>query len=130
MDELDELKKLERVKAPSDFEQRVFSQLFSRKEKKVKLRKLSFSLAGAVGGAVLIVFIVGVFILPKGERMEISDREKGYAPISAKQESLRERNYIPIVEPVNFKREIQKQQKPTVYILEQVSESTERQIKY
>lgn len=130
MDELDELKKLEKVKAPSDFEQRVFSQLFSRKEKKTKLRKFRFSLAGVSGAAAVIVFIVGIFILPTGEKTKVSEKQEGYVSISDKKEAVREENYIPIVEPVKFEREIQSRQKHTVYILEQVSESTERKVKY
>ncbi|MBS3818016.1 hypothetical protein KGY73_00705 [bacterium] len=130
MDELDELKKLEKVKAPSDFEQRVFSQLFSRKEKKTKLRKFRFSLAGVSGAAAVIVFIVGIFILPTGEKTKVSEKQEGYVSILDKKEAVREENYIPIVEPVKFEREIQTRQKHTVYILEQVSESTKRKVKY
>jgi hypothetical protein len=47
MKELDFLKKTERVKAPTDFEQSVISLISRRKKKKERSRVFRLSLAGA-----------------------------------------------------------------------------------
>ena len=68
MDELNLLEKLESVKAPPGFEQRVLAQLSVRKRKKQRVRNLSLSAAGAFSAALVIFIVLNVFILPEKKR--------------------------------------------------------------
>ncbi|HEA64903.1 MAG TPA: hypothetical protein ENI02_02040 [Candidatus Aminicenantes bacterium] len=123
------LKKLERVKSPPDFEQKILAQLSLRKRRNQKIKYLRLSLAGAFSAALVFFIAVNVFILPKKGLLEVADLEKGLASPSTFQSGGES---IPIIEAVDYAGEIQSasREPQTIYILEQVSESTSTKIKY
>ena len=128
------LKKLERVKAPPGFEQKILAQLSLRKRRKLRAKFLRLSLAGAFSAALVFFVVVNVFILPKKSVVEVADFEKGLASPSTFQragEPIRGET-IPIIEAVDYAGEIQSasREPQTIYILEQVAESTSTKIKY
>jgi len=133
MDELSLLKKLDRVKAPPDFEQKVLAQLSLRKRKRVRTRTLSLSLAGAFS-AVLVLFIVfSVFIIPEKSPVGIADVEKGIlSPAFKTEEAPRPSPTIPIIEAVDYGKEVRSLSKEprTIYLLEQVSDEVSSTTKY
>ncbi len=128
------LKKLERVKAPPDFEQKILAQLSLRKRRKLRIKYLRLSLAGAFSAALVFFMAVNVFILPKRGPLEVADLEKGLASPSTFQGrgEPRKGETIPIIEAVDYAGEIQSAswEPQTIYILEQVSEVTSTKIKY
>ncbi len=128
------LKKLERVKAPPDFEQKILAQLSLRKRRKLRIKYLRLSLAGAFSAALVFFMAVNVFILPKKGSLEVADLEKGLASPSTFQRGgePRKGETIPIIEAVDYAGEIQSasREPQTIYILEQVSEGTSTKIKY
>lgn len=128
------LKKLERVKAPPDFEQKILAQLSLRKRRNLRIKYLRLSLAGAFSAALVFFMAVNVFILPKKGSLEVADFEKGLASPSTFQRrgEPRKGETIPIIEAVDYAGEIQSasREPQTIYILEQVSEGTSTRIKY
>jgi hypothetical protein len=128
------LKKLERVKAPPDFEQKILAQLALRKRKKLRVKYLRLSLAGAFSAALVFFIVVNFFILPKKGPVGVADLEKSLASPSTFQRTVEPKKgeTIPIIEAVDYSGEIQSvsRQNQTIYILEQVSESTSPKIKY
>ncbi len=128
------LKKLERVKAPPDFEQKILAQLSLRKRRKLRAKYLRLSLAGAFSAALVFFIIVNVFILPERAPVEVADFEKGLSSPSIYQraEEPGRGETIPIIEAVDYAGEIRSSSREpqTIYILEQVSESTSTKIKY
>ena len=135
MEELNLLRKLERVKAPPDFEEKLFAQLPIRKERRLRVRTLRLSLAGAFSVLFAAAIIVNVFFIREKGALKVAEMEKE-APASAlilqKEESLSPRPTIPIIEVVDFDREIQSasRQPQTIYILEQVLETKRDKIKF
>ncbi len=133
MEELNLLEKLERVKAPPDFEQKVLYLLSERKEKRrLRVRNLRLSFAG--GFAVLLVcfIVLNVFVLQRKGPTDISGLERGVTAGAKRGETLRARDYLPIIEAVDYSREIQRPsyESQTIYILERVSEERLEQVKY
>ncbi len=128
------LKKLERVKAPPDFEQKILAQLSLRKRRKLRIKYLRLSLAGAFSASLVFFIAVNVFILPKKGPLEVADLEKGLASPSTFQRGgePEKGEIIPIIEAVDYAGEIQSAswEPQTIYILEQVSEVTSTKIKY
>ncbi len=128
------LKKLERVKAPPDFEQKILAQLSLRKRRKQRIKYLRLSLAGACSAALVFFIVMNVFILPQKGPAEVADFKKGLASPSTFQkiEEPGRGETIPIIEAVDYAGEIQSasREPQTIYILEQVSESTSTKIKY
>ena len=134
MDELNLLKRLERVKAPPDFEQKILAQLSLRKRKKLRVKHLRLSLAGALSAALVFFIVMNFFILPRKSPVEFADFEKDLASPSTFQRrgEPRRGETIPIIEAVDYSGEIQtlSQEPRTIYILEQVFEGTNTKIKY
>jgi hypothetical protein len=131
MDEFNLLKKLERVKAPPDFEEKVLARLDMRRKKDLKLKRLRFSLAGAFSTALIIFVLVNVFIFHRKSPVEISELNKGISTASQKEVNLG-RESIPVIETVDYKGEIQtlSSQQRTIYILEHVADAKGAVIKY
>jgi len=117
---ISDLNKLGRVKAPDGFEQKVMADLVLRKRRKVKARHLRMSMVGAVSGLAVVVIALNLFVLPPKSTVDLSNLEKKLE------------GFVPITETVNYSREIRsmRQDPPTVYILEQVSNRTDAKIKY
>jgi hypothetical protein len=126
------LKKIEHVEAPPNFEQKVMAELSMKKRTLARNTRLRLSLAGAVSAAAVLLVVVGLFMLPQRRPAEIVSVEKSAPAAFERQDRRRERNYIPIVEAVDYTGEIRtvQDQPPTIYILEHVSESTDTKIIY
>jgi len=126
------LKKIERVEAPSNFEQKVMAELSLRKRTSARNMRLRLSLAGAVSAAAVLLVIVGLFMLPERRPAEVSSILRSEPSAFERQDRRRVRDYIPIVEAVDYTGEIRtvQNQPPTIYILEHVSESTDTKIIY
>ncbi len=132
MEELNLLEKLERVKAPSGYEQRILAQLSLRKRKKIRVKHLRFSLSGAFSAALILFIVLNVFVLPKKGPVEFADLEKGFSRAFQRGEALRSGGTIPIIEAVDYigERDLHSSDPRTIYILEQVSERVSSKIKY
>ncbi len=126
------LKRLETVKAPSDFEQKVMAQLSLRKRKYVRSRTLRLSLTGALAGGIAVLLAINFFILPSQSPIRFSSVEKDLTPNALSGERYTAGESIPIIETVDYASEIRTltNEVPTVYILEQVSWTTDTKIKY
>jgi hypothetical protein len=125
MEEFNLIEKLERVKAPSDFEQRMLAQLSFRKRKNLRARQLRFSLAGALSAALALIVVLNIFFLLRKSPVEYAFTEKGAAEMEM-------REAVPIIEAVDYAGQM-KSPSPelrTVYILEQVTPRTGIEIKY
>lgn len=131
MEEFNLLKKLERVKAPPDFEQKVMAQL-SLRRRQIKFRTLRLSLAGAFSAIVVLFIVVNVFFLPQKSPLKFLGGEKGISSSLQERGITVERDFIPIIESVDYTGEIRSVSPDpyTIYILEQVSDETSAEIKY
>ncbi len=133
MDELNLLEKLESVKAPPGFEQRVLAQLSLRKKKRVRVRNLSLSVAGAFSAALVIFIVLNVFILPEKSPVGIANMDKkSMAPAFEAEEMPARRTTISITEAVDYGEEVRSlsREPRTIYLLEQVSDEVSSTIKY
>ena len=133
MDELNLLEKLESVKAPPGFEQRVLAQLSVRKRKRQKVRTLSLSAAGAFSAALVIFIVLNVFIITEKSPVGIAEMDKeSMAPAFEAEEMPARRTTIPITEAVDYGEEVRSisREPRTIYILEQVSDEVSSTIKY
>lgn len=126
------LKRLETVKAPSDFEQKMMAQLSLRKRKHVRSRTLRVSLTGALAGGIAVLLAINFFILPGQGPARISSPEMDLASSVLYGERFAAGESISIIETVDYASEIRTltNEVPTVYILEQVSWTTDTRIKY
>ncbi len=131
MEEFNLLKKLERVKAPPHFEQKILAQLSLRK-RQLKTRNLRLSLAGAFSAIIVLFIVVNIFILPQRSPLKFIGVEKGISSSVQERGPVIERDFIPIIESVDYSSEIQSVSRDpsTIYILEQVSDETSAEIKY
>ena len=126
------LKKIGTVEAPSDFEQKVMARLSLRKRKYARSRTLRFSLAGALAGGVAVMLAINFFILPGQGPASFTSPERDLASSALYGERYAAGESIPIIETVDYASEIRTltNEVPTVYILEQVSWTTDTKIKY
>lgn len=126
------LKRLETVKAPSDFEQKIMAQLSLRKRKHVRSRTLRVSLTGALAGGIAVLLAINFFILPGQGPARFSSPERDLASSALYGERFAAGESISIIETVDYASEIRTltNEVPTVYILEQVSWTTDTKIKY
>jgi len=123
---------LERVQAPPGFEERLLERLQGRKRKRVQLRVVRLSLAGALAAAAALFLILEVVPPPGGGGMGVS--AKSGVPPAAFERGIPPRpgDMIPVIETVDYSGEIRSRRPdtPTIYILEQCSDRTDREIKY
>lgn len=131
MEEFNLLNKLERVKAPPDFEQKVLGKLYLRR-KQVKTRHLRLSLAAAFSAIIVLFIVINIFILPQKSPVKFVSLEKEISSPLQKAEPMARREFIPIIESVDYTGEIRSisRDPSTIYILEQVSYETSAEIKY
>jgi hypothetical protein len=132
MQEYNLFEKLERVKAPENFESKVKKLLQERKRTHVKVRTLRISLAGALSAAVAVFVVINFLMLPQSSSVDHPGIES--AVPSALERSIPQRimESIPIIERVDYSGEIRstRQEPPTIYLLEQCSDNANREIKY
>jgi len=132
MEELDLLKKFQRMKAPSEFEQNIWKQINLRKKKNVKVRHFRIAFAGATSFLVVIIAI-GIIFFPSHKNGVDLSRLKGKLPASIGHDIRgSEDRVIPIMENVDYLGEIRahSRQSRTIYILEQVSDNSNMQISF
>lgn len=132
MQEYDMLDGIERVKAPDDFERNVLHLLFEKKKKNVKAKTLRLSLAGALSTVAVLIVGINFFILPQRGAVDISGLEGEIPAFFERGVSREGMETIPIIERVDYSKEIRsrRQEAPTIYLLEQCSDKTNREIKY
>jgi len=132
MKELDYLKSMERVKAPDNFEQNIMARISERKKKKKRAHIFRLSLAGAVSTAGVILLVFNLFVFNGKKSMEIAEKGRINIQDTESYYQFGRKNQIPITEAVDYSGEINSRNKQprTIYILEQVSESTDTYIKY
>jgi len=123
---------LKRVKAPENFELGITQLLHERKRKHVRVRTLRLSLAGALSAAVAVFVIINFLILPQNAPVEYSELESRVPSVFERGMLQRAVEPIPIIERVDYSGEIRsrRQDPPTIYLLEQCSDKTVREIKY
>jgi hypothetical protein len=120
MNDFEWLKKLERVAAPPDFEDRVLERLRRRRrerENERRFRGFRWALAGAAAGLLVGFAVLNLFVLrgPSGDRRAAAGNE-----------------WLPITESVDYRNEARSAapEAGTVFILEQVSDASHTLIKY
>lgn len=133
MDELNVLKKLDTVKAPADFEQKVMAQLSLRKRSlRERRRAFGLSLAGAFASLVVVAVLLNVFVLQKKAPLGVAERAQDFAPASSLVERAAAQQPISVIETLDYSTEIRGRsaEPQAIYLLEQVSDTTVREIKY
>ncbi|MCJ7681600.1 MAG: hypothetical protein MUP70_12800 [Candidatus Aminicenantes bacterium] len=96
------------------------------------MQRLRFSLAGAGAAFVLVIVLVNLFVVPGQSPVDLSNLEKQLATNSIQQRYPAAGTIIPVTEVVDYSREIRSRagEPPTVYILEQVSNTSDARIIY
>ena len=123
---------IQRVKAPENFEQDVLQLLYERKTKRGRGRRLRLSLVWAFSAAVAVFVVVNFVIVPQRGPSEFADLEGEIPAYFERRVSPRSMETIPIIERVDYSGEMRsiRQEPPTIYLLEQCSDKTNRTIKY
>ncbi len=133
MEEFELLRKLDRVKAPPGFEQRVMAQLSLRKRRlKERTRVFELSLAGGFAALVAGFVLLNIFVLKKETPTGVpAGGAKSYPSFEA-EKGTESQWTVPIIETLDYETEIRSRspEPKAVYLLEQVSERTLREIKY
>jgi hypothetical protein len=120
----DLLGKMDRVAAPSGFERRVLADLARRKDlERSSRRTWRFAYAGAAAVFLAAVVLGGVFVL---------DRSGGKDTAAAVRLAVRPSEAVPVMETLDYSSEYRNasSEPRTIYILEQVSEASPREITY
>ncbi len=133
MEELSLLKKLERVKAPPGFEQRVMAQLSVRRRGLVRRRRVfKLSLAGAFAGLLVVFILLDIFVLQKQAAPGAATIAQETSPLFGASEGVESRSLVPIIETLDYSTEIRSrtEEPRALYLLEEVSDRTLREIKY
>jgi len=140
MEELNLFEKLTRVKAPSEFEHKVMVQLSLRRERKFRTRRvLRFSFAAAAAFFLLAFVMTNVIFIHKNGQKDFATLNKSVASSvetsvkKAKSQAIAPPSeFIPITEAVDYSHEVRSlsPEPQTIYILEQVSDTTNAGIKY
>ncbi len=128
MDDIKLLGRLDRVTAPPDFDRRVLARVAERRATAAQTRRATvfrFSLAGATAALLVGFVVLNVFVL----RPSVSDDRAGAGLAAGLFDQARE---VPVMETVNYGREIRSASREpgAVYILEQVSNTSNIPIKY
>jgi hypothetical protein len=132
MQEHNFFERIERVKAPEGFEQEVLHLLYDRKKKNVRARALRLSLVGALSTVAALIVVINLFLLPPKGAVDVSGLEGEVPAFLERGVSRGGMETVPIIERVNYPQEIRshRQGPPTIYLLEQCSDKTNREIKY
>ncbi len=123
---------IQRVKAPETFEQDVLNLLYERKKKYGKSRTLRLSFTWAFSAAVAVFVIINFFIIPQRGPTEFSDLEGKVPAFFERGMPSKGMETVPIIEHIDYSGEMRSSRKesPTIYLLEQCSDKTNRKIKY
>jgi hypothetical protein len=126
------------VKAPADFDERVFTKLGEARRARVR-RQAAFRYAFAGSAAVLLVGFVLLNVRVVNDRPPKAFTDKGSFGALTGQASFSDRagdgaarTYLPVLETVDYSREFRSvsYHPQTVYILEQVAEVRPTEIRY
>jgi anti-sigma-K factor RskA len=124
MEERNFLGNMDRVAAPPGFERRVLAELARRKEHQRSSRRTwRFAYAGAAAVLLAAVVLGGVFVL---------DRAGGKETTAAVRLAERPSEAVSVMETLDYSSEYRNasSEPRTIYILEQVSEVSPREITY
>lgn len=132
MEEYKLLSKLERVKAPPDFEEKVIAELDLRKRKHVRVKRLRWTFAGACASVATVMLMISFGVFPQKSTHEYAELKKASTTAVAPQYKLNSNKSIPVTESVNYSGEVHNltRDRETIYILEHVSDSTDTRIIY
>ena len=124
MEERNFLEKADRVAAPPGFERRVLAELARRKDLQRSSRR-TWRLVYAGGAAAFLAAVVlgGAFVL---------DRTGGKGTTEMVRPAERSSEAVPVMETLDYSSEYRNaaSEPQTIYILEQVSEASPREITY
>ncbi len=134
MDEMNLLASLNRVKAPPDFEQKVMARvsLLRRTQRERRIR-LSFSMAGAFASLLVVFVLLNVFVLHNRAPQGVSSADRTPSPAASEITPASDlRGIIPVIETLDYTSELRRRspETQTVYLLEQVSDTSPIGIKY
>jgi hypothetical protein len=133
MDEMTILKKLERVKAPPEFEQQVMARLSVRR-RSLRRERFGFrlSLAGAFASLLLVFVLLNVFVLQNRAPQNISRSQFGGLADGAMVQPAGFGQIIPIIETLDYSSEMRSRsyEPEAIYLLEQVSDTTPKGVKF
>ncbi len=133
----DLLARLDKVKAPGDFEVRVLARIEGeRRRLRVQRTRLRFAFAGTAAAVLAGFVMVNTFVLHKPAPSQLSVAGKqapatpaGFVPVSAEPSPS---NLVPVMERLDYSSELRNvsYEPQTVYILEQVSEGAPSGVKF
>jgi hypothetical protein len=133
MDEMTILKKLEQVKAPLDFERQVMARLSLRRGSR-RRPALAFrlSLAGAFASLLVVFVLLNVFVLQNREPVNLSGPQIGLPADDALVRPAASGQTIPIIETLDYSSEMRSRsyEPEAIYLLEQVSDTTPKGVKF
>lgn len=133
MSEWDILKRLDTVKAPPDFEQKVMARLSLRKRIERRRRAvLRWSMAGSFASLAAVVVLLSIFVFQGRTPPGVAGRGKDVAAASSLIQKAAAERTIRIIETLDYRTEMRSRssEPETIYLLEQVSDTTPRGIKY
>ena len=132
MQEYNVFENIRRVKAPENFEQDVLKLLYERRKKLGRSRVFRLSLAGAFSAAVVIFAVINFVVIPQRGPADYAGLEGEIPAFMERGMSRQGMTTIPIIERVDYSREMRssRDELPTIYLLEQCSDKTNREIKY
>jgi len=134
MDEMTILKKLEKVKAPPDFDEQVMARL-SLRRRSLRRQRVGFrlSLAGAFASLLLVFVLLNVFVLQNRAPLYISQPQGDQSTSPAGlQPAAGFGQTIPIIETLDYSSEMRSRslEPGAIYLLEQVSDTTPKGVKF
>ena len=133
MSERDIFKGLDTVKAPPDFEQKVMAQLSLRK-RTVRRRQvvLRWSMAGSFASLAAVAVLLNVFVFQGRTPPGVAGRGKDVASASSLIQKAAAEQTISIIETLDYRTEMRSRssEPETIYLLEQISDTTPRGIRY
>jgi len=133
MSEWDILKRLDTVKAPPDFEQKVMARLSLRKRMERRRRAvLRWSMAGSFASLAAVAVLLNVFVFQGRTPSGVAEKGKDVASASSLIQKAAAEQTISIIETLDYRTEMRGRspEPETVYLLEQVSDTTPRGIRY
>ncbi len=133
MSEMDVWKRLDTVKAPPGFEQQVMAQLSLRK-RLVRRRQvaLRWSLAGSLASLAVVFVLLTTLVFRERTPLGVADRGAASRPATSMVQRAAADETISIIETLDYTTEIRRRspEPETIYLLEQISDTTPREIKY
>jgi hypothetical protein len=132
MEDLNYLSRLDRAAAPSGFEQGALARLALRRRSRRRQRVLRYSLAGASAAFLACLVLFNFVGLRKNVPNAMAGLEKDRAAVQSQELNAMDSELIPVLETAGYFDKIRPRsiQPETVYLLEQVSYTSQKGIKY